>query len=367
MISTASSRAGYISLIAAVTVAVLATALLLAARIQADLAPSLRRLREEVRLETAAQSIEARVAFLLTTEPVGARSIEVGADRNLDPQAQAVQQNRRYRSAAGRDINHVGLDGGVYRIDLGALGLGVSYVALQDEAGLFNLNAGDEIALRELLRGSGVSAQSAPRLAASLADFVDSDDLRRAYGAEAREYRRVGLTAPLNDTLQSAWTALEAFGWRDALSAPERERIFSLASGGAPSRTLNINTAPAPVLEAALSLDARMSRVILERRQVTPFASLEEIESLIGARARAESVPLGAAPNGEFRLNIWLEHTGEASRAVYESQLVVTGSVPAPPVYWRRGQVRRGESDGALFDGEHEAETLPQGGAEFPS
>lgn len=350
---------GYVALIVAVTVAVLALAVLVAARVQTDLGPSLRRMNEEVRLETAAQSVEARVAFLLVTEPVGAAAIEVGGDRNG---AQDASLDMSMHSASGVEIVRVGLDGRSYRVALeGASAL----VRVQDEAGLLNLNAPDEQATGALL--DAVGAPGAGRLAATLADFVDEDDLRRAEGAEEGAYRRLGLAPPPNTILTIPRRALDALGWRQALTGASRAEFFGFVSALEPSQALNINTAPAEVLAARLNLDARTISALVSRRESAPLHAQDEIDAFTGVFTRADGSPIGAAPGARFRLMTWLSDANATSQASYESQLVVADGASEQPVYLRGGAVRR-DIRGAVSRGNGDGvEALPTGAADLPS
>lgn len=355
-----SARAnGYVSLIVAVTVAVLALAVLIAARVQTDLGPALRRLGEEVGLETAAQSVEARVAFLLVTEPLGAAAIEVGGDRDA-PGGAAPDMDLRL--ASGAVIARVALDGRAYAVGVGGAR---ALVRVQDEAGLLNLNAPDEQAASALLNTLG--APGADRLAATLADFVDEDDLRRAAGAEDASYRRAGLAPPPNAALTSPWRALDALGWRGALTGARRAEFFALATALDVGQALNLNTAPPEVLAARLNLDARAVRALLGRRESAPLLRQDEIEAFAGAQTRADSSPLGTAPGTRFRLTTRFSRADGASQASYESQLVVADGASEQPVYWRGGMVRR-ELRGAVPRGDDNGvEALPTGAADLSS
>jgi|CXWL01.1.fsa_nt_gi type II secretory pathway component PulK len=350
---------GYVSLIVAATVAVLALAVLIAARVQSDLGPSLRRLQEEVSLETVAQTAEARVAFLMVTEPVGAAAIEVGGDRNA-PQDAMVDAD--LRTASGGRIAPVRLDGRPYAVRIGAVR---ALVSIQDEAGLLNLNAPDEQTTRALL--DSVGAPESVQLAAALADFVDEDDLRRESGAEAAAYGRQGLPAPPNALIPTQWRALDALGWRSGLDGARRARFFALSAALDPGQALNVNTAPAPVLAARLQLDARALRALLASRENAPLRAQDEIEAVTGAQTRADGSPLGTAPGTRFRLTMRFLSDNGASRASYESQLVVADSASEQPVYWRGGAVRR-DIRGAVSRGDRNGvELLPAGRADFPS
>lgn len=67
---------------------------------------------------------------------------------------------------------------------------GVLTIAVQDEAGKIDLNIGSEAILRALVFGAGVKGGEAA--VDAILDFRDSDDDRRASGAERAEYRAAG-------------------------------------------------------------------------------------------------------------------------------------------------------------------------------
>lgn len=102
-----SDQRGYSLLLAAVVVAVLALVLLTVARVQGGLQPGVRALRTEMRQDVVAESLFARVSFLLLTEPVGPRSLVIGGPRELGAAAAAGRgqelrlDGRRY--AVGED------------------------------------------------------------------------------------------------------------------------------------------------------------------------------------------------------------------------------------------------------------------------
>ncbi|GAM98299.1 general secretion pathway protein K [alpha proteobacterium U9-1i] len=346
-------------LVAAVTIAALALAVMVAARAQTDLGPALRRLSDEVRLEAAAQTAEARVAFLLTTEPVGLAAIEVGGDRNLAQDAAAAETRRGIDTGA---VIRVRLDGLGYGVQLGQA---QALVSIQDEAGLLNLNAADETATRALLAYAG-AARVAP-LAAALVDYIDADDLQRASGAEADDYARAGLAGPANAPLRTRTTALEVLGWRAELSGASRGPFFNWTSAQPATQALNVNTAPAEVLRARLNLDARTTRTLIAHRERTPFLSLDEIEGFAGAQTRADAAPIGIAPGTRFRITTRLINARGGAQSIHESQLVVANGESSQPVYWRQGAVRR-EDRGAVSRGMMNGiEFLPNGRANFPS
>lgn len=77
-------------------------------------------------------------------------------------------------------------------------------VRVTDESGKIDLNYGDERLLRKLITAAGMSNADAAATVDRIVDFRDSDDLRRPFGAEAPDYRAVGLGyGPANRELLS--------------------------------------------------------------------------------------------------------------------------------------------------------------------
>lgn len=337
---------GYVMLLVAAVIALLAFVLLEAARAQSDLSLALRAQLADVERERTAQSLAGRVGFVLLTEPIGPRSVVVGGVR------EGGQADDGLMNAAGGRVRELRLDGRYYV----ASGRNGVLVSVQDESGLLDMNAGDDAALAALLEQAGASAASARRLAAAVGDYVDGDDLARLDGAESDAYRRARLPEPPNRNMVNRWSAQGAFGWEGALSPEQRSEIWR-NTGAAPSPApLNVNTAPFAVLQAVLG-DARMARAVAARRERQELRSLNDVEALTGANTRASGVVLAAQPGSAFRLVVAFEAQGAAR---LESQLVLAGAEADRPIYWR--EARR--DDGRVGrDRENDAESLPESAA----
>jgi len=77
-------------------------------------------------------------------------------------------------------------------------------VGIRKATGLIDLNAADPKLLDDLLRASGVEQVDRERIVDALLDWRDEDDLVRLNGAEADDYRRLGIGwTPRNDKLTS--------------------------------------------------------------------------------------------------------------------------------------------------------------------
>lgn len=309
-------QGGYVLLLVIFTVTLLALVLGSVAQVQSGITPALRAQRAETERLAAAQSALGRVAFLLLTEPIGRRSVLIGAESN-DVAA------RGGRAASGAVIHELRLDGRYYRLGEDA------YLSVQDEAGLLNLNAVDETSMANLIGATGVRAGVAQRLAAEIGDYVDADDLTRAQGAEKDAYARAGLAPPPNVALPNRWSALGALTW-SSLPSDSRELLW-LFTTVAGAGGVNVNTAPEPVL-AAVTGDARRAAAFVRERDAS--ATGEELaQALAGARGSASGVQFATAPGTAFRLIVGSDKNGRW-RAV-ESQVQLAGAESERPYYWR--------------------------------
>jgi len=161
------------------------------------------RLQDRLRLEQDALTAEARIAYALATQPMSLGRLQIDGKRisptealiglSLDDAAQTSPFDAE-DAPTPRDLF---LDGRHYGMNIGATSMRVS---LQDAAGLFNLNFTDEAELQRLLAGMQMPRGASGRFAGHLLDYIDTDDLERAYGREAAPFSD-DRNAPLNDRL----------------------------------------------------------------------------------------------------------------------------------------------------------------------
>jgi DNA uptake protein ComE-like DNA-binding protein len=349
MIERDRASGGYVVLLVAAVVAVLSAFILLAATVQGQAGAALRRLRQDARLELAAQNAQARIGFLLLTEPIGRRAILIGADPTDDPDGAPAASSNRLRSASGRAITPLDVDGAPYRMRFAGAAPADVIVSVQDESGLLNLNAGDEAGVRALLSAHGVSARAAQSAAGALADYVDEDDVRRTYGAEESAYRTAGLPAPLNHNLDTPWSALDALGWRTLLGQAQQRAFFSQTSTAA-QNVINVNTAPLAVLMAVYQIDERTAQSMIARRARAPFRSSEEVSTFTGETTRAEAPATATLPGNKFRFVVRMRDASAAAWTVAEGQMTIAGATADRPAYWRGGWPSR-RSGAEIGDG----------------
>lgn len=169
----------------------------------------------------------------------------------------------------GSRLDDIELDGRYYRTVDG------TYVRYQDAAGLFNLRRASPSELVGLLRALGVADGLATRLADTLLDYTDADDLVRLNGAEAADYRAAKMPPPRNAPLLMPTELQRIIGWRELDPATLRLVLDNVWVGT--MNAVNRYTVRAPVLAAISGADIDTARALLAQRAPgTPLA----IESL---------------------------------------------------------------------------------------
>lgn len=166
---------------------------------------------------------------------------------------------------------------------------GLNYsVQLRDAGSVLNVNLATEDELRRLFVALRIDAGMADRLAQTLADWRDADDLHRARGAEVEQYLKSGARVlPLNRKLQSVSEAR----WINGMTSELFDRIAPMLTTEGSGR-INLRTASRPVLlalpgmsEEAVGLIARVRRDA--SRPLDPNA----IHGMLSSGARAIMFP----------------------------------------------------------------------------
>lgn len=226
---TRNARDGFALPIALLVIGLIALGIAMSMPSGFQLGRDVRQANARLSLQRAAISAESRIKFMLLTEPVGLRGLEVdgpklAADGSL---ISGEPENRR-----GVLI----FDGRPYSMNLGN-GAEV-VVRVQDEAGLVNVNVASEDLVTNLLSACGVEKARARELAVKLIDF--------------REAQSVGMIGaqPIRDIRQVPQ-------WRQILSDDRGRALFSVISNASPTASLNLQIAPKPVLLAAFTGNAR--------------------------------------------------------------------------------------------------------------
>lgn len=154
------------------------------------------------------------------------------------------------------------------------LGDGKFNVTVVDEESRLPINQLGEEQLRRLLRMLDADLLDADSVVDSILDWLDPDDLSRLNGTESDYYRTLpvpyraknGPMDCIDELLLIRGVTPELYNGLPAsdrrMARPGLKDLFTTSSSG----RININTAPALVLRAALDLDEPQVAALLERR-----------------------------------------------------------------------------------------------------
>ncbi len=182
--------------------------------------------------------------------------------------AQALYLTSTLYRSGGR-LGDIELDGRYYRTGDG------TYVRYQDAAGLLNLRRASSGELLGLLRALGIPEAKAARLADTLLDYTDADDLVRLNGAESADYNAAKMPPPRNAPLLMPTELQRIIDWRELDAETMRTVLDNVCVSTI--NAVNRYTVKAPVLAAVSGADIDMARALLALRAPgTPLA----VESL---------------------------------------------------------------------------------------
>lgn len=245
----------------------------------------MRRQRGFILVLTLGMLVIVAIAAGYFAERVG-RSVELAQRAQQNIQAVVDQANMRAEilfrlgttsfSAHGLGLGSdaIVLDNRLYH------GAGTGFLRLQDNRGLLNLNQADDASLQRFLGVLGIPADQRGRMVDTLRDYIDADNLHRINGAEAQDYIERGLPPPANTRLITSWEARRVLGWNTPQLWRDNQFVSltttSLATG------INPNTAAAQVLASLPGVTDEIAQNMVKRRQVTPFANIDEVASFSG-------------------------------------------------------------------------------------
>ena len=255
-------------------------------------------------VQAGRDAVDARIAMIGTRDTLLYLRAIVPPTQGgfpLAPLSEAELATRRLDEFGGLDKSPRGgelrLDGTPYT------SFGGVVVELQDEAGLVGLGAPATAPVPRLLEALGRSPSDARRLHDALQDYIDADGLRRIAGAEARDYRRLGLPPPANRPLVSSRELPRVLGWHalPRSSLETMEAWTSVAYSGA----LNLNTAPESLVQALVPECQRVCVERLRRRDVAPFLSGRDFEAQAAARLPGDrDIDFRTAPSEYLRMTL---------------------------------------------------------------
>jgi len=204
-----------------------------------------------------------------------------------------------------------------------ALGAGEFSYRISDEEARLNLNTAPPDRLDRLLTALGLDKQARDIINDSLQDWKDPNDLSRLNGAESEDFY-LKLPVPYrarNGALQDTAELLQIRGitreiYRGAKGHPALADLVTVGSlnPGGSRNTVNMNTAPAPVLKALGLSDAEVTE-ITQTRTRTPYPGVGrftgkdlvvgsatfriEAEGLIAGEPRARIVAIVQRRSGQ--------------------------------------------------------------------
>jgi hypothetical protein len=354
------SEAGFILPMTLVVIAVLGLALWSAMAVLDSMQRDLLRLTAGLRLETEAQRAEARVAYLMLSEPFGQTGLRIGGMRISRDEEFGITKPEEVGMGEERPVERMlWFDGRPYGVEGGSEAGGGFVVRIQDEAGLFNLNKLDPEETHRLLLALGHKDETARRLADALADYVDEDEGRRLNGAERPEYAFEDMPPPTNRPLRDVAEIWNVLHWKELLAPRERAVIREIAAASLNISLSNMNTAGPETLMAWFNLTRQQADDLIEERMVTPLISLQDIMRVTGATPQSEEFRLYAFPSRRVRLRVF--EGGENPARMFETWLTLAEYSADRPYY--RGRFSLIESPPNLSDakGAHvEPSPLPE-------
>ena len=178
------------------------------------------------------------------------------------------------------------------------LGNGTFRVRLIDEGGKINLNRVDEASLRTILTNLGVDEPRRSTLVDSILDWIDTDNLHRASGAENDYYESLsppytaknGFFGTVEELLWVKGMTPELFfgpgGEGEAgTGADRRSGLGEIFTVDSPIDRVNLRTASAEVINALLGIPLEKAGAFVEGRKKLSNSSIGDLLPLLGIGA----------------------------------------------------------------------------------
>jgi len=217
------------------------------------------------------------------------------------------------------------------------LGSGEFSYRISDEESRINVNTASPDRVERLLTAAGLDKQTRDTINDSLQDWKDPDDLHRANGAESEDYY---LKQPVpyrarNGALQDAAELLQVRGvTREIYRGTQGHTALADLVTIAGRNTVNMNTAPAPVL-TALGLSSAEVAEVTSTRVRTPYTA-------VPARFGGKGLGVGSTT---FRIEAEGRMAGEPRARIIaivqrQGQLSATGAtaIKVAVLSWRPGE-----------------------------
>lgn len=255
---------------------------------------------ERKRLEDAeidVASTKATLLYLLLTQRMTFGGLTVD-DRMVLSEDEQVMQGGTDRPVSLFPVgNEIVLSGRAYA------GLGGTAFSLQDDRGLLGVNWTLPQFMERWWAQVGYNGLPPVTLGNLLLDYQDEDDLYRLNSAERAEYLREGRPPPLNMPLATPLELRLVKGWDAALGTLDDAHLLrTLTVARMP--VINVNTAPAEVLQVLPGVDAGIAQRVVARRALVPFVRLPEFYAFIGA-VPADEDRLSLYPSDSGTMRLW--------------------------------------------------------------
>ena len=221
-----------------------------------------------------------QLTYLLATQ----RLTVAGVSRGENKEGLQKREGLWVRSISGDEIR---TDSHVYKEEEG-----LSYY-VQNELGLIPVNSRNQFWLKRWLSSKTNSFGEINKLADTLHDYADADELQKSAGAERRQYDTLDMPTPPNFLLQTCAELKRIIPWRALLS--DHPKMLSECSLERVGR-LNINAIPISLWRslwpstASTVADMRNNNVWFTRA-----SDIEAIEPSMIAVAEEYVSPLGGA------------------------------------------------------------------------
>jgi type II secretory pathway component PulK len=217
----------------------------------------------------------------------------------------------------------VRVDGRPYRLSSGVL------VSVQDMRGLISVSTPDPVVLRNFLLANGVTDRDIEPLLDKLADYNDTDSLKRLNGAEKKEYLAAGMAPPRNDWPISAYEVKLIMGWANLPQIYTQAGDIFTASR---ESWINTNTAPPAVLATLTGATRDGVATLLKLREERPLTSAADLLAVSGILVSDE--PASFHPGPFFRIRLWRE---DGFGAMEYALILTPGGIRLP---WQILEVR---------------------------
>ena len=278
--------------------------------------------RARVRFLQQAMSAEAALSYMVATEPMSARGVNIGAARSQFDSLDTAEEGGQV--ASGQAPAEVRLDGRPYVLAINGL-----IVGLRDQAGMINLSYLSPAQMSRLLVRLGVSGDLAMSIGPRYLDYVDVDDLRRPGGAESSDYAGVGASGPANRRLRRASEWLSLLGARRAIDGSRWRTLKDDLVVDANAVGVNVNTASPAALAVLFGADARQAEGAARIRDLAPFVSLPQFIGASGVPAVFDDEGIYTFPSG----GVWATLRDTHSPWVYRSRITLTPSGQERPLW----------------------------------